>query len=67
MWVLPSEAPPGYGGFPPRATRAAQSIHKEATMKKKGAKAKKGGKARDLSVRKGGSVKGGLKALRARE
>jgi hypothetical protein len=36
-------------------------------MKKKGAKAKKGGKARDLSVRKGGSVKGGLKSLRARE
>jgi hypothetical protein len=33
--------------------------------KKKAATGKK--KVRDLSVRKGGSVKGGLKALKARE
>jgi hypothetical protein len=33
-------------------------------MKKKGGKAKKRGKAKDLSVRKGGTVKGGLSSAR---
>ena len=34
---------------------------------KKAAKSKKSGKARDLAMRKGGSVKGGLRSLPARE
>jgi hypothetical protein len=40
-----------------------------AAMKKKGAKAKKGGKARDLAVKstKGGDVKGGLSAIKMRQ
>jgi hypothetical protein len=37
--------------------RSAVAFTKEATMAKK--KAKKRGKAKDLSVRKGGGVKGG--------
>ena len=42
----------------------ADAPHKETTtMKKKGGKAKKG-KTKDLSVRKGGSVKGGMSAAR---
>jgi len=35
------------------------AVNKEATTMAKKAKAKKRGKAKDLSVRKGGSVKGG--------
>ena len=61
-----SEAPPSYCKFPPRGEWPAGTHPKETPMKKKGGKAKKRGKAKDLSVRKGGSVNGGLSSSKMR-
>jgi hypothetical protein len=57
-WILPSEPRPGYRGFAIE-TACAERSHKEAITMAKKAKSKKRGKAKDLSVRKGGGVKGG--------
>ena len=57
------EASAGYFGHPRVAQCGGQPRRTEMAKKKKAATGKK--KMRDLSVKKGGSVKGGL--LRARE